>query len=188
MNLLRLPVSVGQILIPLHGRIRSVKVNPDSQHRYWQYLEYVYFSFPSQFMIWHLHDVRWGSAFGSSASRWKRILSGQFCIIMMAQSFALSSPSRRYIAYPNCSVHMNYTVKALLDNETLSAIVFIATFSALCIHAAVMVSVHLPFTCSIKYLSSFTHDSFWQKWNQESFFFSVYVCKYVTKDNYFFKP
>jgi len=187
MNLLRLPVSVGQILIPLHGRIRSVKVNPDSQHRYWQYLAYVYFSFPFQFMVWHLHDVRWGSAFGSSASRWKRILSGQFCIIMMAQSFALSSPSRRYIAYPNCSVHMNYTVKALLDNETLSAIVFIATFSALCIHAAVMVSVHLPFTCSIKYLSSFTHDSFWQKWNQESFF-SVYVCKYVTKDNYFFKP
>ena len=187
MNLLRLPVSVGQILIPLRGRIRSVKVNPDSQHRYWQYLAYVYFSFPFQFMVWHLHDVRWGSAFGSSASRWKRILSGQFCIIMMAQSFALSSPSRRYITYPNCSVHMNYTVKALLDNETLSAIVFIATFSALCIHAAVMVSVHLPFTCSIKYLSSFTHDSFWQKWNQESFF-SVYVCKYVTKDNYFFKP
>jgi hypothetical protein len=128
--MLRLPVLVGPILIPRHGRIRSVKVNPDSQHRYWQYLAYVYFSFPSEFMIWHLHDVRWGSALGSSASRWKRILSGQFCIIMMAQSFALSSPSRRYIAYPNCSVHMNYTVKALLHNETLSAVVLIATLSA----------------------------------------------------------
>ena len=135
MNLLRLPVSVGQILIPLHGRIRSVKVNPDSQHRYWQYLAYVYFSFPSQFMIWHLHDVRWGSAFGSSASRWKRILSGQFCIIMMAQSFALSSPLRRYIAYPNYCAHELYSEGSLGQWDFISNCIhsdFLSTLHSCC--------------------------------------------------------
>jgi hypothetical protein len=113
MNLLRRPVLVGLILIPLHGRIRNVKVNPDSQHRYWQHFAYVCFSFPSDFMIWHLHHVRWGSALGSFASHWKRIPSGQFCTTMMAQNFALSSPSRRYIPYPSCCAHKLHSESSL---------------------------------------------------------------------------
>ena len=136
MNLLRLPVLVDLILIPLHGRIRSVKVNPDSQHRYWLYLAYMFISlFFSEFVIWHLHDIRWGFALGSSASRWKRILSGQFCIIMMAQSFALSSPLRRYIADPNYCAHELYSEGSLAQWDFISSCIhskFISTLRSCC--------------------------------------------------------